>query len=1620
MPPTRTSSVHGFSIEPARAKPVAVVNPEEGSRVVGAIIRLDGRASTTSDGSDLSYEWTFLETPLGSTVAELVDVEGDGSVVTFVPDLIGQYTIGLVVRTPYRTSDQVTAVFEATSVLLPLTLRTTPNGQILFKVVSSFWKMVERNAVFSTVWSGYMQSTANDLLRAFQVDYGKSIDTIQELLQRRWIAYAPALELDSSLCTGVFGYHQGGTQAFTESGISAAMGVIISDREVVLLDGTPTLGAVGSVLTVYTSAGSPGNTGSYTINRLNSDSSGYLISPTSPFPAPTDDCLVAAYATLVTFAGNDEVYDATLALDYTTLGVEVGDVLRIESGADAGYYTITGVGVADGLLNNRTLRLDRAPTKTGASRTYSVFNTVRIAAAKTPAAATGTVFLPASEADLTLFAAKTMTGGGTLTNAYEIVVEPRHVFEAMIGERIYITSGSSSSGRSYTITGLNTAGTGYRVGAPLAATAYPAEISYRLTSTADIADRLLILEDEAYEIVSAEYDSGTDPEDGGRGEVWIVTLGSETAPTGREGMSWRIAAAISTTEHEDLEELGVTAGDLLVLEVVREDTKFVGELPCYVLGAAGNKVAFDFGAALTEPGTPGSLSDAEILSLATDLKVPHVYEDDAGETFITLVAEEVQALVESTGFVATYGNVPISSTTVIDLDTYTVTLRVKKLVRNCRIAVDDTLVSVPSLFEYIAEPTTGTNADGEVILAGIYGDTTTLDRAPLELVENRDYSISSASSTSGSNLETTAGSAIVKIPYGDLIDRDVRVGDYIDIETGFDQGRYYVSAVLDSENVRALTAEGVPPATTATGLGYTITRKTQGNFLRFVDGMFTPSSPAPDRLWAQLSLFDNSETIEDNFGVLVGVTKEQLDEYGSSQVSYRGAVRALMFAWTGGPTVRNVTIGNHVLMGLPVTEVPGRIIDVDKAYDTANGRGRVLIEDLDASGVPTGLARSYYFSSDETSGLSDFLGLSTNPSTGEEFAVLDEVPAMTPLSRGIIVDDYLTDPLWWKSSNSTGATELEKFHTWQVRVDSSQIDSRDLPLISAFCAGVRPIYTKPKISLVLYLYDEVTVEEDLSFDGSIFFYDDPILSVESTHMVDSYNGSSLPHRVFDYGSFSTRTLFEGTDLVTSAGTGVVTSARGGFMGTLAEPPLSHAPNESVGLLPGANSAFSGDIYYRGTPLVRAGDVLFIREGLNRGRYAVVSVDSDTQLTVDELTDYPPTTRPAAEIEASTDQVFQIQREDSYLLVSGGGTVLSNAGAGADATSTIEDATGNFRWNGVAVGDILVITSLGDGIVPGTHEVLEVGVWNAGDREDLDTKLVVRGTLTVAGAFTYYVMRDGLRTNPLVEMTDLVLTAGSSSVSSALTNFNLLYLRPGDQLEILMGSYAGQFFDIIDIPTDNSVHLRNFSSIVNDPGTVARVVRPSVFESDDPRDEDWELEKLCLSDAVVNTIVEPRVIIGAPLVDLVLDIDSTDPDPANWTATVTSATDLAVLGVVAGDKLEVDVAHENSGVYEVTSVVGTSAMIEGLWREEEGPVTGTFSTDDPAWDILDDTATLSTMPLPSGLAALDGVVLPGDVLEVDGVGSFVVASAAGAVLTLTRDTGVNPLASYTGRVTRRSV
>ncbi|HAS53417.1 MAG TPA: hypothetical protein DCS42_04395, partial [Nitrospiraceae bacterium] len=86
--------------------PVASAGPDQ-NVTTDALVALDGSGSTDADGDTLTYSWSFVSLPTGST-AEL----SDATVVnpTFTPDLDGSYVVQLIVNdgTVDSTPDTVT------------------------------------------------------------------------------------------------------------------------------------------------------------------------------------------------------------------------------------------------------------------------------------------------------------------------------------------------------------------------------------------------------------------------------------------------------------------------------------------------------------------------------------------------------------------------------------------------------------------------------------------------------------------------------------------------------------------------------------------------------------------------------------------------------------------------------------------------------------------------------------------------------------------------------------------------------------------------------------------------------------------------------------------------------------------------------------------------------------------------------------------------------------------------------------------------------------------------------------------------------------------------------------------------------------------------------------------------------------------------------------------------------------------------------------------------------------------------------------------------------------------------------------------------------------------------
>lgn len=109
-----------------------------------------------------------------------------------IPDKAGVYMVGLIVNDGALDSFESEAILNVAST--SIVLGCTPNVSWIWNYLSDFWNLLEDREVVETVWSGFAQACAAQLLTAWQIDYNKSLLDIQRVFQRRWLDYSTLLD----------------------------------------------------------------------------------------------------------------------------------------------------------------------------------------------------------------------------------------------------------------------------------------------------------------------------------------------------------------------------------------------------------------------------------------------------------------------------------------------------------------------------------------------------------------------------------------------------------------------------------------------------------------------------------------------------------------------------------------------------------------------------------------------------------------------------------------------------------------------------------------------------------------------------------------------------------------------------------------------------------------------------------------------------------------------------------------------------------------------------------------------------------------------------------------------------------------------------------------------------------------------------------------------------------------------------------------------------------------------------------------------------------------------------------------------------------------------------------
>lgn len=1254
-----------------------------------------GGQNSWSISDNLKYAWEFSKTPSGSRVIQegFRTLNDDGSLVSFSPDIVGEYLVSLTVSNGVFGSSAYEVRVSIRAILVPHARGIIPDGKWIWSYIRDVWTQVENREWFETFWSALIQIAGSELLKTYQVDFNKSIRDIQDLYQRRWMSYEPRFELTAGDLTFYLCSEAAGVDAMTQDiGNNGAL-LIIANDEFYIVEGSVFSDAAGKTINITYDSMDLSNVGPYSIVGLNANKTGYKITPSGLNPTVNKVIPLPAAFYFTTqsttwsmnFQGildyalkmskfSDPINQLIPILEEVTGnavagGINVGDYIHIVSGPNTGYYRINS-------KSGSFFVVDHAPPSFSDPVTPSL----------------GDVYRPAG---FSMELAPKVT-----TNSFAVPYSTGSNFVGLAPGRLI-----SVGGQTYTV----------------------------LRVVVDLKQPTPVV---------------------------IITTTTNDILFGFSGLAWRIPNTLISSS-QNFEELGVSNGDLLIADIVSGETSTPVEVYGQVTGVRGNSLGFVLTDQPITTGVVPDVPDQTYVDLSQGLAIPSAVIDPFGNLSITGQASAIVAYLNSGVFHKAFCNLPLTQETVISSQGRTFRLIPKAIVRNSLIPVDTSVMSIPMLQEWIVQP------EWALKNGKYYQQKSGLDfemrGEPLTLLENTDFVVDSSTAFSG-ELVFDSGTDTITVEDGHFIDKGLVPGDQLVITSPITlQGEYDISRVESQDSL--ILAREIPAYALSTSVRAKVklVHKRSGKFVRFVPGGFTASDPAPDRFWAEVTLFDNRDTVESNFGILVGLTRADLESV-SDTISYRQAVSGLMFAYTRGAAVDEVRLGAQILLGLPFAESRGIIRSIENDYRLdALGvpiLGRLLVEDIDATGASLGTLRVYTFPLDLTSSLS---GVETNPSTGKTYVVGDTVELYAVLSKGVEAVDYLIRPT---SVTDSVLHQLQQFHTVRLRANDNIFSMSELALVSKFLKQITPSYVKFIITSSSEFRDVVAINDDLTpriGNNNNPIVDNASFGLSATLMLDNKTQERINLVFIDDGVFSRRT--SRSDLVTvfnfATPSFTATSASGG----LVTPYLGEGPVTSVG------------------------DILYIPVGPNQGRYPILSVNSDTSISVD------PSSLPPKGFLSATDQKFAILRAATPYLwtelgsinVTVGDTTLSISPGLVDKGIMLGDrvslslGTSHSVHSVVGVGPSLAVPSLTSGAPPVT--------------------LPARAALT-SGQLVVTPPVPATFSGGSAQISRWQLLESPSSVSGNLVSTGALYssmdykvqglLEPGDEVQVLGGNLERLF------------------------------------------------------------------------------------------------------------------------------------------------------------------------------------------------------------------------------------
>jgi hypothetical protein len=1261
-------SIVQSSIDEEANIPIAATNASPQFAVLGSVISLTGSGSSDPLDAELTYLWSFSEVPIGSAVKTegFKNISDDGSTVSFSPDLVGKYSIGLTVNNGTFSSKQVFVSVDVRAILLPDGRGIVPDGKFIWSYLRDVWTQVENKEWVETFWSSLIQLVGADTIKLYQNDFSKSIKDIQDNYLRRWLPYEPKLALDTDNASITFGYTCAGSSATTSDLGVVGEALIVSPTELVVVRGSVNQLYVGRTLTITYDSEDPNNLTSFKIVGINVARNSYKIVSVGGLPSIVEDKIVtngivtfSFQSKVWTLATTGLIHDYALAMseapgpiDFLTRMIfgentiadtsilRVGDFVEYATGPNKGFYEIM-------LLDGPNITVREKPAS------YSTLAT-------------------------------SVTHKVNIYRPIGFSID----YEQGVTTNTFLVDNEDGAAN-----------------LPLVA-----------------RERIMVVGGQAYVLVRNNLDIHAQV-------AGVLNTISGEILTGQSDLYWRVPHMVSSTT-QNFESLGISTGDLFNVDLLNTDSGIVVTVPCQVVGCVGNKFGFVITNEEVTPGAVPPIPNSTYLNVASVFGITGVVEDSSHTLIITGQAAALIGEIESPKFIQTYGNRALSPTDNLVVSGATFNLRAATVVRNSRIPVDTTLLSVPVLQNYLKPPSI-VDKGGSLFLVKDSKEYP-VTHPSYSLIENSDYVVDGHEAFFG-YLTIDTDTKVFYAENANLVTRNMRNGDAIEIVSPPAlAGTYTIGSILSDD---AATVDIRIPTFTLglpTEVRCKFLRKTAGSFIRFIPNGFTAKTPAPDRFWAELSIFDNSAAIEGNFGVLVGLKKEDLDVIDST-LSYRQAVAGLMYAYTRGTALDSIRIGVQILLGLPFAESRGTIKSIDRNYRlNAAGEvshGRIVIEDLSDTGSLLGTQRLYIYPINESSSL---LGIAINPTTGVEYTVGDSVELFAPLSKGVEVNDYLSS-----TTEDTFSQRLQRYHAIKVIAEASIFTDGELALVSRFLKEITPSRLGTYISSAFETSDTIPILDSDDFKHIITLYDNASFSISPTMMRDEGVAGGADIRYIRHGPVVYQLRCFGKDIT-----------RGSSDTDLSSP----------------TSTFLTDPYQVGSP-VRVGDVVFVLDGPNMGEYPIDVLTSTTEVAID-IGDVP-------EAFVASPARFWIGRPTSD-------TILTTTVSAASASTTITASTTGLQLEGVSPGDMLCYLNTAGTAYVASRIVRVGGLTDTYSPTLTNVQFTIldatTGILTASSAF---IIREAF-IKPVVDTAFTITTVSPTVVNLGLSKYAPL-VRVGDEL-----------------------------------------------------------------------------------------------------------------------------------------------------------------------------------------------------------------------------------------------